>query len=270
MKWSRVRALAVKDVEAVLNGGPGVLLPMIIVPVVFCVVLPAAIYLLTHFGMENLIQGEELVKQVVGYYPVPDAVHGDSLRMAYVFLNYTFLPLFMLVPIMTASILSANAVVGEKERGTLETLLYSPLTNEEFLTAKLLGAFIPGIVVGYLGFVGYFTVANLLSWFLDGIVVVSAPIWWPAMLLLTPSVALSGLTATLMVSLRAKTFVEAQQVAGIVVLPFIILVITQVTGVVVFVPWMVIAFSVVLLAICALLLYRIGPEFSREAIITTI
>ena len=63
------------------------------------------------------------------------AVSSVAEQISYIFLNYTFVPLFMIIPVMVASIIAANSVVGEKERKTLETLLYTPVTNREFLTA---------------------------------------------------------------------------------------------------------------------------------------
>lgn len=267
MNWNRIKAIIYKDVMSAL-GDKMVVMPLIIVPLVFCIILPVGLIMLSTYGLESLIQGAEQVKQITHLYKVPSPMADKGLEMVYIFLNYTFLPLFMLIPIMVSSILSANSVVGEKERQTLETLLYSPISNREFLTAKLLGSFIPGIIVGYIGFLLYFGISNILSYIMMGVTVVGAVVWWPAMLVLIPAVSLASLTLTLMVSIKAKTFVEAQQTAAILVLPLIILVITQITGVIVVNVWLIILFALILLLFAGIMLYVIMPRFTREEIVS--
>jgi len=90
------------------------------------------------------------------------------------------------------------------------------------------------------------------------------------MLLLSPAVSLLGLSVTLMVSLKAKTFMEAQQTAGVIVVPFVILVVVQITGVVIFKEWLVVLFSVLLFGLHYLFIGKLSPRFSRERIIMTL
>jgi ABC-type Na+ efflux pump permease subunit len=85
-----------------------------------------------------------------------------------------------------------------------------------------------------------------------------------------PSVSLMGLSVALLVSIRAKSFMEAQQIAGVVVLPFVVLVAVQVAGLVVFNALYVILFSLVLLAVTYLIVSRTAPRFTREGIISTL
>ena len=61
-----------------------------------------------------------------------------------------FLPL--LIPVFVPSILSAYAVVGEREQGTLEPVLTTPISRVEFLLGKAAAIFVPAIGVAYLIF----------------------------------------------------------------------------------------------------------------------
>lgn len=61
-----------------------------------------------------------------------------------------FLPL--LIPVFVPSILSAYAVVGEREQGTLEPVLTTPISRVEFLLGKAAAIFVPAIGVSYLIF----------------------------------------------------------------------------------------------------------------------
>ncbi|MCL5048865.1 MAG: ABC transporter permease [Firmicutes bacterium] len=55
----------------------------------------------------------------------------------------------LILPAIIPSILAAYSVIGEREQGTLEPILTTPIRAEEFLIAKALAVFIPTIVVSY-------------------------------------------------------------------------------------------------------------------------
>ena len=70
--------------------------------------------------------------------------------------------LYMLViPAFLPSTLSAYSVVGEREQGTLEPVLITPIRREEFLIGKALAAFVPTLVISYTVF-GIFLAAAAL------------------------------------------------------------------------------------------------------------
>jgi ABC-2 type transport system permease protein len=270
MNTDRIRAVMAKDLRE-LTANPLVLIPMIIVPAVLCVVAPAAILLagLTA-GQQQAARSLEQIGKLVTVYPVPAVLTDPVHRLLYVVLNYTLLPMFMIVPLMMAALISANAIVGEKERKTLETLLCTPLTNRELIVAKLLVSFLPAVALSWLTFVVYFGLANGISLALIHRWIVGAWIWLPSLLLLSPAVSVVALSLTLMVSLRAKTFQSAQQVAALVVVPLVAVVVAQVTGVVILNALYVIVISLVLFAIGAVLILRVLPRFTREGIISTL
>ncbi|MFW5685836.1 MAG: ABC transporter permease subunit [Spirochaetota bacterium] len=269
MNLSRVKAIVRKDLSE-LGANKMAVAPMIIVPLVLCVVLPAVVTILVFRLDVAMINGSELIEQVLPLYRVPAEFDTTARQILYVFLNYMFVPFFMLVPVMVSSIIAANAVVGEKERKTLETLLYTPVTNREFVTAKQLAAFLPAVVVSLAGFVAYFAVVNGVALALEGLWLIRSVLWIPALLLVSPAVSLLALGVTLMISMRAKSFMEAQQMSAVVVIPMILLVVVQFTGVFVLSVWHVIGFGVVLLAADLILMNRIGPRFEREAILKTL
>ncbi|HVC25204.1 MAG TPA: ABC transporter permease subunit [Acidimicrobiales bacterium] len=61
--------------------------------------------------------------------------------------------LYMLIlPAIIPSVLSAYSVVGEREQGTLEPVLTTPIHSEEFLVAKALAALLPTLAVAYVIF----------------------------------------------------------------------------------------------------------------------
>jgi ABC-2 type transport system permease protein len=64
---------------------------------------------------------------------------------------------------MVPSVVSAYSVVGEREQGTLEPVLITPIRREEFLVGKALAAFVPTIVIAYTVFGIFLAVAALFA-----------------------------------------------------------------------------------------------------------
>jgi ABC-2 type transport system permease protein len=261
--------IAAKDLKEVL-ANKMVLLPIILVPVVLCVVLPVALLSMGLKGTALPVGGAELIEGLLPAYPVPETFGTMTERMLYVFCNYTIIPLFMVIPLMVSSTIAAHAIAGEKERKTLETLLYTPITNQQFFLGKLLSAFLPALLVSILSFALYFATVNVLYVVMRGVMIIRSWVWLPAMLLVNPAASLLGLGVTLLVSLRAKTYLQAQQASAFVVLPCVALVSAQTSGIIVFSPLFIAILGAVLLAVDYLIIVRVGPRFERERIICSL
>jgi ABC-type Na+ efflux pump permease subunit len=67
----------------------------------------------------------------------------------------------LIIPAIVPSALAAYSVVGEREQGTLEPVLITPIRREEFLVGKALAALIPALTVAYTIF-GIFLAAAAL------------------------------------------------------------------------------------------------------------
>lgn len=269
MNWSRIWAIVRKDIREV-SSNKMVVAPMIIVPLVLCVVLPAGLTLLALKLDVAAVQGAAFIERIIPLYQVPEELSSTADSILYIFLNFTFLPFFMIMPIMVSTVIAANAIVGEKERKTLETLLYTPVTSRELLVAKELAVFIPAMVIAAVSFVAYFVITNGIGLALRGVLLVRSPVWIPGILLLAPAVSLLALSFSILVSLKAKTFMQAQQSAALIVLPVLALVGVQISGILVFNFPVVLAISAALLVVSYVLIVRIGPRFNRERVISTL
>lgn len=72
--------------------------------------------------------------------------------------------LYMLViPVTMPSVVCAYSVVGEREQGTLEPVLSTPVRREELLVAKALAAFVPTLVIAYAVFGIFLAIAALFA-----------------------------------------------------------------------------------------------------------
>lgn len=270
MNWRAIVAIIRKDLMVVTQS-KAVMLPMIILPLVLVVVLPVAAGIGFGFvdaaGATSSSDVQELLalmppllqQQMAGY---------SELQMALVFaLRYFFAPLFLILPLMTSSVIAADSFAGEKERKTLEALLYTPTTDRELLVAKLLGAWIPGIVVSFGSFVVYCLVANLVAWPYMHTLIMPDVMWMILALWVAPAAAGLGLGGTVLASTRVNSFQDAYQLGGLVVLPVLALMFGQISGVLFLSAAMMVLIGLVLWLLDAALLVMGERSFRRSELL---
>jgi ABC-2 type transport system permease protein len=127
--------------------------------------------------------------------------------------------LYMLIlPAVIPSVLSTYSVVGEREQGTLEPILSTPIHSEEFLVAKALAALLPTLVVSYV----------IFGIFLGAVAAFAHPAVASAIfernhllvqLLFTPLVAGWSIWAGIAISTRMSDVRAAQQLTVLASLP---------------------------------------------------
>jgi ABC-type Na+ efflux pump permease subunit len=190
--------------------------------------------------------------------------YNETQTLIVLVLVYFLAPMYLILPLMVASVIAADSFAGEKERKTLEALLYTPTTDRELLLAKLLSAWLPALAIAWMGFLLYAIVANLAAWPAMGRVFFPNAMWIILALWVAPAVGGLGLGVTVLISARAQGFQEAYQMGAIVVLPILLLVIGQATGVMYFNSGLVLLLGLVLWAVDGVLLWSGGRSFRRS------
>jgi ABC-type Na+ efflux pump permease subunit len=147
----------------------------------------------------------------------PDATH-TAVRGA----AGTALSFFFVIPAILPAAVAAYSVVGEREQGTLESLLVTPVTDAELLRGKAIAAAAPTVV---------------LSWLLLGVFVVLArafahgpaadellrPEHILAAVLFAPLVAVFAIAVSMAISARTSDVRVAQQLAGLAIIPMFLM-----------------------------------------------
>ena len=225
--WAAMRAVVAKDVTAVRRS-KAVVLPMLIVPALLLLVLPLAIGLAAVSGDPPGASG--FLNAVPG--SLADAVRAlpEKQQLLVLVDGYLLAPLFMIVPLMVASVLAADAFAGEKERKTLEGLLHLPIGERDLFYAKVAGAFIPAMAVSWIGFVCFVVIANSVGWPVMHRLFLPTRLWMVMMAWVAPGIAALGMGVMVRVSARARTSQEANQLGGAVILPLIFLSVGQSSG----------------------------------------
>jgi ABC-2 type transport system permease protein len=173
----------------------------------------------------------------------------------------------VLSPVAAAMSIAAHSVVGEKQARTLEPLLATPITTFELLLAKILGAFLPALLLSLACFSLYLAAAALFAQpGVAGALLTPRPLG--VLFLMGPMAALTSLTLAVCVSSRVNDSRSAQQLAVLVVLPITGLLVAQIAaGFVVTVPVILVITAV--MAAANVVLIRLGVSlFDRETILT--
>jgi ABC-type Na+ efflux pump permease subunit len=210
-------------------------MPAVLVPVIFVIVLPLILIAVPRaFGASDALSGD--MDDLLAMVSPSMAEQLDGLnpeQMATVILlGFLLAPMFLIMPLMFAGIVGAESFVGEKERKTLEALLYTPASDRELFLGKVIASVVPAIALSLLCFAVYIVVLNVVGWPTMGRVWFPLPHWWPLMLWVSPAVATLGMSASVIVSTRVSTFMEAYQFSGALVLPLLVLVIGQMVGII--------------------------------------
>lgn len=136
-------------------------------------------------------------------------------------LEHEHVLLYMLaIPALVPSFVAAYSVVGERQQGTLEPVLTTPIRREELLLGKALGALLPSLAVAYVVYGLFLACVELLA----DPAVVSALIRLPdllAQLVFTPLLAGWSIWVATLISTRSNDIRVAQQFAILASLPSI-------------------------------------------------
>jgi ABC-2 type transport system permease protein len=169
MNARAIFAVVRKDLK-VASQNKGVTLPMVITIVALFVILPWLVTLLPSvvnaFGVSanDLDDVQELLHGMAPGLQQELARYENNQIFTAFFLVYMLAPLFLIIPLMVSSVIAADSFAGEKERKTMEALLYTPTTDRELFVAKLLSGWLAALAVALAGFVLYVAMANAAAW----------------------------------------------------------------------------------------------------------
>lgn len=263
-------AIAKKDMKAI-RANLQVWLPMLIIPAIMGVVLPgAAIGAIAFVGMDSPDM-QEMVSLVTNLPLGPlatklAAMESVNQQVAYMVANYMLAPFFILIPLMSASVVSADSFAGEKERGTLETVLFAPVDLGSLFAGKFLASLIPAVGLSLGSFVLCAITVNAMGWKLFASIFFPQLNWLPMMLLVMPLISVAAVLVNVFISAKVSSFQAAYQMGGVLVLPFLLLLVGQLSGVLILGTGALIIIAAVLAVIDFVLLQLLLKRLNRSAL----
>ncbi len=268
MNARAISAIVRKDLK-VVSQNKGVMLPIIILPLVLFVVLPWGVTLVPSLVNMAGVSADDFnkIQEMINRMPAgfnQELVGYDPNQMIVVyFLVYMLAPFFMIIPLMVSAVIAADSFAGEKERKTMEALLYTPTTDRELFVAKLLSGWLAALAVALVGFALYVIMANAAGWSQMQRIFFPNTMWLVLISWGVPALPGLGLGVMVLVSSRAQGVQDANQSGGIVVLPIVLLIFGQITGVMYFSVTLVFLLGLVIWLLDGLLIWLGSRSFQR-------
>ncbi len=186
VSWTRVRAIIRKELRE-YQRNRSIVATMAVIPIVF------------------------VINPLINIFVLPAEASGG--------LSHAHILVYMLgIPAIVPAVVAAYAVVGERQQGSLEPVLMTPIPREEFLLAKALAALVPSLVISYVVYVLVLVAIELFA----NAAVAAALVQWPdllAQLIFTPLVAGWSIWVGIAVSTRASEARTAQQLGTLASVP---------------------------------------------------
>ena len=162
---NRQKAIMVKDVRGITEN-KRYFSVLTILPLIFSVVFPTIMLLTVLLSPTDSSSFTEMARILPDFQKMDqEQLIRDLLSLM---INNVIPIFFLIIPIMTASVMAASSFVGEKEKRTLETLLYSPLSIREIFQAKVYASFFVAVFVTYVSFILTVIVIEAELYFITG------------------------------------------------------------------------------------------------------
>ncbi|HEX2883261.1 MAG TPA: ABC transporter permease subunit [Candidatus Limnocylindria bacterium] len=266
MNWRAIFAIVRRDLILVARAR-AVLVPLIVVPALFFVVFPVLAVLAVRAGGDMLAELEPLLEMLPAQV-VASLGPGPLERQLVVYLlEYQFATFFLIVPLMVCAVIAADSFAGEKERKTLEGLLYTPTSDHELIGAKLLAPWLAALALSVGSYVVYAVLANALAADLVGRPVVLTPLWLLVIGWLGPATGALAISVLVVVSAKVRGFQEAYQLGGALVLPVVALIVGQLAGLLVLDALLALVLGALVWALAAAVLLLASRGMDREGLL---
>lgn len=255
-------AITIKDLKTITTN-KRMFVVLLIVPLVLVIVMPSIFIMGAYFAPESM----DDFRQLLAATPYDLETADMQMLIIELMINGIMPVFFIIIPIMAASVMAASSFVGEKEKHTLETLLYSPLSLQQIFQSKILASFAMSMMVSFGSFLAMVLVVEIELLLTIGQMVVPGVVWLVTMLLLSPAISLIAIILIVRGSAKAQSMEESQQRAVFLVLPVIFLVVGQFTGIITVGTWLLLALGVVVAVLAFVLMRTSMRKYSYELLL---
>lgn len=240
-----------------------VLISVAFLPLVF-IALPV-LTVIGAGGLEGAAMEEFSDGAIPGAERLCEGLNAAECGQIYMLNIYSLM--FMILPVAIPVTIAAYSIVGEKTTRSLEPLLATPITTLELLAGKGLAAIVPAVGVTWVSYLLYVGIMRFL---------VSAaafghllnPLWLIAIFVVGPLLTLLAVSVAIMISSRVSDPRVAEQLSMVVIVPIILGIVGQSTGLILLNRQLVLIVAVVAVLLDAVLLYLTVQAFQRETILT--
>lgn len=258
---SKQKAIVKKDVQGII-ANKRYFYMLLLLPLLFSVILPSVFVLISLLTPTSSNDFQKLLTIL------PNQSQGDlGVVIVQTIFNSVLPMFFLMIPIMTATVMAASSFVGEKEKNTLETLFYSPLSVKQIFQAKVYSSFVVSFGITLASFVIMLVVVQLEVFLLRSTLLSLSISWAYILLLLVPAITLVSITLIVKGSAKSQTMEEAQQRSGFLIMPLVLFMVGQFTGLFLISSWALLIAGVVLFGVAIALLQGSMQSFTYEMLL---
>lgn len=243
-----IRTIVAKDLREIFSC-KSTWLPMFLLPLLSSALLPLIMLFTARHNFTGLATLETLLKNA----PPDPRLITDSQKLLYIGLNKIVPIIFLIIPILMTCNIGSVSVVGERQKNTLESLLYSPIGIRQLYLAKLAGTFSIAFLVTVACFLCFAAVASIGTISQYGFSFLSVSKWLVLIFWLCPILILLALGVIVYISARAPSIQSAMQLSTLTVLPVLFLLLSQIAGTLALGPGRIFGLGAALLMAAALL-----------------
>ncbi len=241
----------------------GLLLGMLFLPVLFTG-LPLGIMVAVRFAPPD----EDIGPLVEALKQTGAAAGMNDLELTQFVVSQPVSIMLLLLPVILSSIVASYSIVGEKLNQTLEPVLATPVATWELLTGKTLSSLFPALAITWV-FTALFVVGTAFVAVSPRVFAgIISPAWVLLVVLCAPLLAVCAIAATVAISSRVNDPRSAQQISAVFVLPIVLLMGGQFTGLLVLNPFVALMVAAGLAVLAAITMWIATLLFGREAILT--
>jgi len=176
--------------------------------------------------------------------------------------------IYLILPIIIPSTIAAHSIVGEKSNRTLEPLLATPIKTWELLVGKCFAAALPAVIVTWISGGIFIAVLSWLAVSTRVVAVVVTPGWLVALFLWAPVLSLLAVAFMTAISSRVNDPRTAEQFSGWLVVPFLLVFLGQLFGIITLGIFFALVALLVLIALTIAAFWVVTRLFQREVILT--
>ena len=236
---------------------------LMVVPLVFTVVLPTVFILIIGLVPGDLGDLQTLLDML----PVGKQQDTMARNVIALIMNNIVPVFFIMIPIMAASVTAASSFVGEKEKKTLETLLYGPLPLNRIFQAKVWASFLLSMIVSVSSFIIMLIVVETEVLLVTGSMLIPDINWLVVLLIVSPAVSILAITLIVGGSAKSQTVEESQQRAVFLILPVLLLILGQFTGILLINALYMLGLGAIFAVIAFIMMKRAARKFTYEALL---
>jgi ABC-type Na+ efflux pump permease subunit len=236
---------------------------LLIVPIVLVVLIPILFLVLIMNVPTSQVNGIDTLMKMV-----PKEMSYMDIKQCsfYVMSNVMFPMFFLMIPLMTSTVAAASSFVGEKERHTLETLVLTPMSLQKIFRAKVASSVLLSAIVTTISFLIFSVVISV------GDIMLGLPFflnwsWLVCILFFAPAVTVFGVVFIVLVSAKSKSYIEAVQTSGYIVIPLILLFIGQFMGLFVLNAVILLLISLGIIVVDIIIMLLTSRSFRTEKIL---